>query len=139
MELKINGNIISKVIIKSENKQWWYKIIKNENTPDNELYGVLKTHPDNDDKVEILDYFDYKNKEEAESFVNNECEKAEKNGFEIIREILSDSEPVLKHYIFTDESSAITYEDDYSTIEEAQAFNDLLIKQFGKKFTFHEV
>lgn len=47
-------------------------------------------------------------------------------------------EPTIKHYIFSDESKAITYEDDYATVEEAQAFNDLLEKQFGKKFGFVE-
>ena len=47
-------------------------------------------------------------------------------------------EPALKHYIFSDESKAITYEDDYATMEEAQVFNDLLEKQFGKKFGFVE-
>ena len=47
-------------------------------------------------------------------------------------------EPAIKHYIFTDETKSITYEDDYATVEEAQAFNDLLEKQFGKKFVFME-
>ena len=47
-------------------------------------------------------------------------------------------EPAIKHYIFTDETKSITYEDDYATAEEAQAFNDLLEKQFGKKFSFVE-
>ena len=63
-------------------------------------------------------------------------EEAKQQNWELISEDKEEDEKTTKHYIFTDEQNSITYEDDYSTIEEAQAFCDLLVKQFGKKFTY---
>ena len=136
MELLINGNAINTVIIKCKN-EYRYKVLE-EASEASSSYGVLITHINSEDK-EVLDFFDYKEKEECNSIVDKAIEDANKNGYEVISDKRDSTEVVLKHYIFSDESKAITYEDDYATIEEAEAFNNLLIKQFGKKFSYHEV
>lgn len=138
MDLLLNGNIIEKALIKNDKGEIRYKIIENLSNPQKPVYGLLKTHLENTSDDEVLDYFDYKSKDDAMNEVENACAAAEKAGGQVTRETLTTAQPEKKHYVFSDESHAITYEDDYETIEEAQAFNDLLIKQFGKKFTFIE-
>ena len=137
MDLQIDGTVRKTVIVKGDIEVHHKVIEVEEENKDNNKWAILTTHI-NDDKKEVLDFFAYLTKEKIDNLIANMSQEAKEQNWEIVSEEKNDGEPTVKHYIFTDESHSITYEDDYATIEEAQAFCDLLVKQFGKNFTYSE-